>query len=214
MLWVTKTDGQAACRPQRQQFAVEPLPRELIERAERLVHQQQIRRGDERAGDRRTHLHAPRKLAREVAGEIGQADQRERGIDIARGGGARHAGEVERQPDVGRDAGPRHEGRTLEHHRQAASRTAGGVEAVAPPRDRAGIRRDQARHQIEQRRLAAPRRPEQRQELAAAHVEIHRRERVRARAVGLLHAADRDNRRGALTTSVAGEGAPSPRREL
>ena len=104
-------DGQSACGPQRQQLAVEPLPREFVERAERLVHQQQVRRGDERAGDRRTHLHAARELAREMAGEIGQADQRERGIDIALGGGARHAGEIERQPDVGRDAGPRHQRR-------------------------------------------------------------------------------------------------------
>ena len=42
MLWVTKTTVSRA-PPQAPQVAVEPVARELVERAERLVHQQQAR---------------------------------------------------------------------------------------------------------------------------------------------------------------------------
>ena len=58
MLWVTNTTVSPRRAPQRGELAVESLAREFVERAERLVHQQEIRRGDEGAGDRGAHLHA------------------------------------------------------------------------------------------------------------------------------------------------------------
>ena len=74
MLWVTNTTVRRARGPQRGELAVEALPREFVERAERLVHQQEIRRGDERAGDGGAHLHAARELARKMARELREPD--------------------------------------------------------------------------------------------------------------------------------------------
>src|SRR5262249_29903743 len=51
------------------------------ERGERLVHQQELRLGDERARDRGAHLHAARELARIALRESGKTDARERRID-------------------------------------------------------------------------------------------------------------------------------------
>ena len=58
MLWVTNTTVRRAIGPKRRELAVEALARELVQRAERLVHQQEIGRGDEGAGDGGAHLHA------------------------------------------------------------------------------------------------------------------------------------------------------------
>ena len=58
MLCVTKTTVRPRACHSASELGVEPLSRELVERAERLVHQQQVGRGDERARDRRAHLHA------------------------------------------------------------------------------------------------------------------------------------------------------------
>jgi hypothetical protein len=44
--------------PQRQQIVVELEAGDLVERGERLVHQQQLRLGDQCARDRGAHLHA------------------------------------------------------------------------------------------------------------------------------------------------------------
>ena len=94
---------------------------------------------------------------------------------------ARRRREIERQPDVRVDARPRHQRRRLEHESRD------GVRDRRSPRNRRPtsgaspcVRREQARDQIEQRRLAAARGPEQRDELAAADGEVDRRERLRA----------------------------------
>ena len=50
--WVTKTTVLPVSRPQPQQLLVELVAHDLVERAERLVHQQQLRIEGQRAGDR------------------------------------------------------------------------------------------------------------------------------------------------------------------
>ncbi len=175
MLWVTKTTVRPRAAHSARSSVVEPLAREFVERAERFVHQQQVRRGDERPRDRRAHLHAAGELARQLAGESGEADESERRGDVAVGRFAGDAGKIERQPHVRVDARPGHQRRRLEHHRETAAGPAGRLESAAPPPQRAGIRREQARHQVEQRRLPASGGPEQRDELAATDREVDRR---------------------------------------
>ena len=68
--------GLAQLSPQRQEIAVEPEAGDLVERRERLVHQQHLRLGDQRARDRHPHLHAAGQFARIGLREIGEADAR------------------------------------------------------------------------------------------------------------------------------------------
>ena len=76
--------GLAQRLPQRQEVVVEAKARDLVERGERLVHQQQRGLGDQRARDRGAHLHPARKLARIALREAGKPDARERRVDARR----------------------------------------------------------------------------------------------------------------------------------
>ena len=60
---VTKIDRHAGARPDLQQLVLQLLARERVERAERLVHQQDVGLVREHARDRDALLHAARKLA-------------------------------------------------------------------------------------------------------------------------------------------------------
>ena len=57
------------------QLGLHALARHLVQRAERLVHEQQRRPARERAGDRHALLHAARELAGAVGGEVREADE-------------------------------------------------------------------------------------------------------------------------------------------
>ena len=59
-------DGGAGLLPDAAQLLVQPVARDLVERAERLVHQQQPRAAEQRAGDRDALAHAAGQLVREV----------------------------------------------------------------------------------------------------------------------------------------------------
>ena len=87
--------------PELQQIVVELEAGDLVERGERLVHQQQLRLGDERARDRDAHAHAAGQFARIGVGELCQADAAERRLDAL--GAAlprRRAVQLERQQHV------------------------------------------------------------------------------------------------------------------
>ena len=84
-------DGLLQVAPQLQQVVVEPKARDLVERRERLVHQQNVRIGDERARQRDPHLHAAGQFARIAVGEFGEADVRQRFQDLRVGLRRRHA---------------------------------------------------------------------------------------------------------------------------
>ncbi len=73
--------------PDPQQFEIHLLARHGVERAERLVHQQEPRVLHERAHDRGALLHAAGKLERIALREFAQADHREkieRALPVAR----------------------------------------------------------------------------------------------------------------------------------
>ncbi len=174
-------DGEAARRPERGELVVQALPREFVERAERLVHQQEIGRGDERAGDRGAHLHAARELAREMAAELREPDLIQRGSRAASVAAARST--------PARSSGSRTFASTRAHgisvgawNTKPRRRPGPPVAAKSPPHQRsvAAARRDEPGDQVEQRGLAAAGRPEQRQEFAALDGEVDRRERARA----------------------------------
>ncbi len=120
--------------PQRDQIVVELEARDLVERRERLVHQQHARRGDQRARDRHPHPHAAGQFARIGLGEIGKADARQRLHDARRGRGPVDAGELQRQEDVAEHRRPRHQRRLLEHEADAAARVARRSRQVTVPR--------------------------------------------------------------------------------
>ena len=80
MLWVTKITRHVADRaPDAQQFVVHALARHLVERAERLVHQHDLRLECQRAGDADALLHPAGKLPGILVLEFAQFDQLEHG---------------------------------------------------------------------------------------------------------------------------------------
>ena len=108
-------DGLVQIAPQLQQIVVEPEARDLVERGERLVHQQDIGIGDQRARQRDPHLHAAGQFARIGFGEFGKPDLRQRLADAPIGLRRRHVRKLQRQPHIVAHAGPRHQGRLLKH---------------------------------------------------------------------------------------------------
>ena len=147
MLCVTKTTVSPRARPQREELGVEALPREFVERAERLVHQQQIRLR-RRARARSTRASACRRRARAE-----NAARNRRGPTSASAAAASRVGRSRARRGRDRAAGARSRRRAP---RASASATgtrsrAGGrappVAAKSPPhqRERAGARREQTR---------------------------------------------------------------------
>ncbi len=71
--WVTKTTVLLRALPEPQQLLVQLVAGDLVERAERLVHQQELGLEAERARDRDALLHAARQLPGELALEARRA---------------------------------------------------------------------------------------------------------------------------------------------
>ena len=76
--WVTKAMVLLGPRPQLQQLLVQPVADDLVERAERLVHQQDVGVEGQRPGDRGALLHAARELPGIFLLEAGEVDELER----------------------------------------------------------------------------------------------------------------------------------------
>src|SRR6266700_8102447 len=112
-------DRLAQRLPERQQVVVEAKARDFVERRKRLVHQQELRLGDQRARDRGAHLHPARELARIALREAGKTDTRERRID-ARWRVRLEPGKLQRQAHVRRHRRPGHQRRLLEYEADAA----------------------------------------------------------------------------------------------
>ena len=158
-------DGAFLALPQAQQLLVEPVARDLVERAERLVHHQELGLEAERARDRDALLHAARQLPRVLGLEAGQADA----LEVLEGDASRpglvEAMDLERQADVGEHGAPRKQRRRLEHIAVGAGEASVArrktVHAHAARRDLLEVG-DHA----QQRRLAAARGTDQGNELA------------------------------------------------
>ena len=126
--WVTKITVLSVFAQSSQELLVEVVADDLVERAERLVHEQQLGLDGERAGDRDALLHAAGKLPRELALEAGEVDQREiRARRVCRRSARRQPHDLERQGDVPVDRPPGIERGGLED-------VAVGALLAAPPR--------------------------------------------------------------------------------
>ncbi len=77
--------GELLGREQPHQLFLQPLAQQLVDGRERLVEEQQLGPGHERARQRRAHLHAARELVRQVVLEAGQPDQLQRTLRQLRG---------------------------------------------------------------------------------------------------------------------------------
>ncbi len=109
-------DGGRGLAADPEQLGLHVLARHLVERAERLVHQQQRRVRGQGSGDRDALLHAARELPRVVLGELGQLDQLEH-LERARAApGLVPALQLERQLDVLDDGPPVEQPGLLERH--------------------------------------------------------------------------------------------------
>ena len=171
-LWVTKTTVKRSSCQSSQQVVVELEAGDLVECGERLVHQQQPRLGDQRAGDRDAHLHAAGKLARHGILEAGEMHARR----ASRGSrGAALAREMPRSL-----SGSQTLSKTLAQGSSVGSwKTKPMSDAAAAPLPRQSSRPevgvDEAGDDAQRRRLAAAGRPEQAQEIALSGSSDRRR---------------------------------------
>jgi hypothetical protein len=188
-------DGLARLAPDAEELDVHELAGHGVERAERLVHQQQRRVVDERAGQRHALAHAARQLVGVLVLEALEAGQ----LEQAEGAPARRlpveAQHLYRQHHVVEDVPPRQQDGILEDDADVA---AGAVDGPPAQVHAAGGARQEAGQDLEERGLAAARLAHDRDELALGDVERdaaeRAHERAALRAIGLLEVRDDDQR--------------------
>ena len=148
-----------------------------VERAERLVEQQHARPVDERARQRDALTLAAGELARLALAEVGEPHHAERLLGAAAALGAWHALDAQAVLDVLLHAHVREQRVVLEDRVDVpvVGRAPGHVDAAEQDAPRA--RQLEAGDHAQAGRLARARRPEHREELAAAHVEVDARDR-------------------------------------
>jgi hypothetical protein len=166
---VRNEDDRAAClAPDAQQFFAQEEPRLLVERSERLVHQQDAGFEHERPADGNALSHPTRELVWIAVFESTQSDEidhlRDALCAIFRG----RAAHLESEADVAFDRAPRKRRIFLKDDADARVRA---LMRNAVERDRAARGRLQARDQLEQRALTASRDPDKRNEFALANLE-------------------------------------------
>ena len=93
-------DGLAGLAPQPQKFQVQVLPRDLVQSAKGLVHEQKLRVEGQRTGDGDALLHPARELPGVVAGELLQPHQGQHPLSTGFMLGFREAHHLQRQHHV------------------------------------------------------------------------------------------------------------------
>ena len=167
-----EADRLAGPRPQRPQRLVQAVAHDLVQRAERFVHQQDVGVERQRPRNRGALLHPARQLPRIAPGELRQLHQFQHAGDPLLPVGAVEAHDLERQQDVPGDGPPRIQPRRLEHiaigPRPPRLIRRHAVDGQLP-RGRAFQRRDRA----QERRLAAARGADEADELPLADGQAH-----------------------------------------
>jgi hypothetical protein len=151
--------GQRLLPPDPFELVVEQVPGHRVERAERLVHQQDVRVLGERPGQRDPLPHAAGELVRPLATEPLEPDDLEQVLGPPPPLALVDALEPQRELDVSGHRQPREQRRLLEHQRDVPS---ADVQRAAAEVVQAGDQRQQGA-------LAAPGRAEEADELPLAH---------------------------------------------
>ena len=107
-------DGGAGLRRDTGEFRLQVLAGHLVQRTERLVHQQQARLLGERAGDGDPLLHAAGELIGIPVHEVGEPHKLGEPRDTGGTGIPTHLVQLERQLDVARDGAPGQQAGLLE----------------------------------------------------------------------------------------------------
>src|SRR6266508_3254229 len=187
--------GLRRALPDAQEFRLHEAPGLSIERAERLIHQQDLRVEGERARNRGALAHAARKLRRIAVLEAGEPDQVDEGLRPPLALLARKSHAFQSVENIAAHRLPRKQREMLEHDAAIWPRRA---DRLALDQNPAGLRGEKAADEVEQRRLAAAGGAEQRDEFTPTHVERHvleREHRPPARwTVAMAHACDGDLR--------------------
>src|SRR5690348_13695611 len=169
----------------------------LVERAERLVAQEDVRPAREGAGDRDALAHAARQRMGKIVLVAGEAELGEPGACRREPLLARDLVELEAERDVVERAAPGHQAVVLEDDADLAAEPVELDERVVTLHPHAaGGRPQQAGDQVERRRLATAGLAEDRDELAASDREAQVTHRLEAFAVGprerLAHVVEDD----------------------
>ena len=183
-----------------------------VQRAGRLVGEDDRGLGDERARDRRALPLAAGELGRVVVEAMAEADALERLARALAPLRARHAGVEQAAGDVVDGRQPVEQVELLEdeahaarpQRRQLVVGGGGGVEAVDG--HLAGGRAVERAHDLQQRRLARARRPEDRDELAGRDLEVDAAQRAHAAGVLLRDAAQAQDGRAAAAARASRSG--------
>jgi hypothetical protein len=180
-------DGLARRRPERQELLLEEQPGLRVERAERLVHEDEGGVVEERAGDVRPLPHAARELVRVVVLESLESDLLDQRTGAPAALDGRNAAKLERDPDVLGERAPGEEVVPLGDvpDRRGDSRDRMSTEEDPPP---AGPR--EAHGQVEECRLATARGADDRDKLPLRHREVDGVERQHPLAAGVELLAD------------------------
>ena len=197
--------GGAGLAPQPQQFLAHQQTGLLIERAERLVEQDQPRLQHQCACDAHALAHAAGELRRIGIGEFAQAHEADGVIDAPRGLGRFEAGAAQAERDIVVHAEPRQRGVFLEHDADAV-RHAGNRLALED--NRAFGRRRQPRQNIEQRGFAAAGGADHAEEFAAPDIEVDRAERTQLRTRGQIEGAGNAGQPGVNVIQRRGHSLP------
>ena len=171
-------DRQLAFAPQLEEVGAQRFGGEHVERGERLVHQQNVRMHDERAGKADALAHAAGQFARIggfVAVEADQIDRRQRALADFR---LRQAERLEAELHVFQHRQPGKQREGLEHHGDARRRRDHRLAEIG---DGAGRRLRQAGDQPQQGRLARAGAAEQPDDLALRQLQARRRRAPEAR---------------------------------
>src|SRR6185312_11027248 len=175
---------------------LQPMPQLQVECAERLVEQEHSRPVDERPRYCDSLLLPARELAWDSVTERFEPDELERLLDPSARLGRRDTGHLETEADVVAHGHVREQRVRLEDGVDAPPVRRQRLDALVADPDLAGRRVHEAADQVERRRLAAPGRTEQAEELALADLEVRRADGD-LRAVVLRHVDQADGGIGA-----------------
>src|SRR5579875_2605416 len=179
----------AIALPERKELRRQTHARLLVERAERLVHEEHLRIDGKRASDRAALFHAAGKLMRIGVGETRKVHELELLVDAPVPLAPVDLQTVECKSDVAPQRHPRKERILL---KDAGARQCAGPIAVGVDGDAAGGGRLEPRGDSQERRLSAAARSDDRDELTIRDVEVDAVDGERAGREGFSQAARAD----------------------